>query len=137
MILPSERSLNPLSRLLIVARVTACPLLICEYRLQACFFVMMWIHPPELPSLSHSSDLCIFKQPLHERTEQIRAICPRRRREAVSTSKHAVLGYLPEVLHLYSVEVTEDTKIPNAATVKVVKQDHTLANMVRGCVCST
>ncbi|KAI0278061.1 RBP11-like subunits of RNA polymerase [Russula aff. rugulosa BPL654] len=30
------------------------------------------------------------------------------------------------------VEVTEDTKIPNAATIKVVKQDHTLANMVRG-----
>ena len=55
----------------------------------------------------------------------------------MSTSRHAVLGYLPEVLHLYSVEVTEDTKIPNAATVKVVKQDHTLANMVRGCVCST
>ena len=30
------------------------------------------------------------------------------------------------------VEITDDTKIPNAATVKVVKQDHTLANMVRG-----
>ncbi|KAF8461654.1 DNA-directed RNA polymerase [Russula ochroleuca] len=30
------------------------------------------------------------------------------------------------------VEVSEDTKIPNAATIKVVKQDHTLANMVRG-----
>ncbi|KAL0067457.1 DNA-directed RNA polymerase II core subunit [Marasmius tenuissimus] len=29
------------------------------------------------------------------------------------------------------VEVTEDTKIPNAATVKIVKQDHTLANMIR------
>jgi DNA-directed RNA polymerase II subunit RPB11 len=46
------------------------------------------------------------------------------------------LGYLPEVIHLYRVEVTEDTKIPNAATIKVVKQDHTLANMVRGCVFS-
>ena len=34
---------------------------------------------------------------------------------------------------LYRVEVTEDTKIPNAATVKVVKQDHTLGNMIRGC----
>lgn len=33
-----------------------------------------------------------------------------------------------------SVEVTEDTKIPNAATFKVVKQDHTLANMLRSCV---
>ena len=33
--------------------------------------------------------------------------------------------------------MTEDTKIPNAATIKVVKQDHTLANMVRGCVLST
>ncbi|KAF8257812.1 RBP11-like subunits of RNA polymerase [Lactarius quietus] len=31
-----------------------------------------------------------------------------------------------------SVEVTEDTKIPNAATVKIVKQDHTLGNMIRG-----
>jgi len=29
------------------------------------------------------------------------------------------------------VEITEDTKIPNAATFKVMKQDHTLANMVR------
>ncbi|TEB23345.1 RBP11-like subunits of RNA polymerase [Coprinellus micaceus] len=29
------------------------------------------------------------------------------------------------------VEVTEDTKIPNAATVKIVKQDHTLGNMLR------
>ncbi|KAI0035828.1 DNA-directed RNA polymerase [Vararia minispora EC-137] len=29
------------------------------------------------------------------------------------------------------VEVAEDTKIPNAATVKVMKQDHTLANMIR------
>jgi DNA-directed RNA polymerase II subunit RPB11 len=32
------------------------------------------------------------------------------------------------------VEVTEDTKIPNAATFKVVKQDHTLGNMLRGYV---
>ena len=55
----------------------------------------------------------------------------------MSTSRHAVLGYLSEVVHLCRVEVTEDTKIPNAATVKVVKQDHTLANMVRGCVHST
>ena len=38
---------------------------------------------------------------------------------------------------LYRVEVTEDTKIPNAATIKVVKQDHTLANMIRGCVHSS
>jgi hypothetical protein len=30
-----------------------------------------------------------------------------------------------------SVEVTEDTKIPNAATIKIVKQDHTLGNMLR------
>jgi len=29
------------------------------------------------------------------------------------------------------VEVTEDTKIPNAATFKILKQDHTLAGMVR------
>jgi hypothetical protein len=33
-----------------------------------------------------------------------------------------------------SVEIYEDTKIPNAITVKVVKQDHTLANMLRACV---
>jgi len=55
----------------------------------------------------------------------------------VSSSRHAVLGYLTEVVHLYRVEVTEDPKIPNAATIKVVKQDHTLANMVRGCVHSS
>ena len=59
-----------------------------------------------------------------------------RSREHFQTCRFAIL-YLPEVLHLYRVEVTEDTKIPNAATVKVVKQDHTLANMVRGCVRST
>ncbi|KAJ7512700.1 DNA-directed RNA polymerase [Mycena galericulata] len=29
------------------------------------------------------------------------------------------------------LEVTEDTKIPNAATFKIVKQDHTLGNMLR------
>ncbi|KAG8216786.1 DNA-directed RNA polymerase [Butyriboletus roseoflavus] len=34
------------------------------------------------------------------------------------------------------VEVTEDTKIPNAATFKVVKQDHTLGNMLRAQVLS-
>jgi len=30
-----------------------------------------------------------------------------------------------------ALEVTEDTKLPNAATIKVVKQDHTMANMIR------
>lgn len=30
-----------------------------------------------------------------------------------------------------AVEVMEDTKIPNAATIKIVKQDHTLGNMLR------
>ncbi|KAH9947549.1 DNA-directed RNA polymerase [Amylocystis lapponica] len=29
------------------------------------------------------------------------------------------------------VEIIEDTKIPNAATIKVLKQDHTLGNMIR------
>jgi DNA-directed RNA polymerase II subunit RPB11 len=32
------------------------------------------------------------------------------------------------------LDIQEDTKIPNAATVKVLKQDHTLANMLRACV---
>ena len=32
------------------------------------------------------------------------------------------------------VEITEDTKIPNAATIKIVKQDHTLGNMLRASV---
>ena len=35
------------------------------------------------------------------------------------------------------IEVIEDTKIPNAATVKIVKQDHTLANMLRQYVHKT
>ncbi|KAG9313510.1 DNA-directed RNA polymerase, partial [Chiua virens] len=35
-----------------------------------------------------------------------------------------------------TVEVTEDTKIPNAATFKIVKQDHTLGNMLRAQVLS-
>ncbi|KAH6906864.1 DNA-directed RNA polymerase II [Coprinopsis sp. MPI-PUGE-AT-0042] len=30
-----------------------------------------------------------------------------------------------------AVEVFEDSKIPNAATIKIVKQDHTLGNMLR------
>jgi len=34
-------------------------------------------------------------------------------------------------VHYRRVEVTEDTKIPNAVTVKVLKQDHTLGNMIR------
>jgi len=29
------------------------------------------------------------------------------------------------------VEISEDTKIPNAATIKIHKQDHTLGNMLR------
>ncbi|EJD53491.1 RBP11-like subunits of RNA polymerase [Auricularia subglabra TFB-10046 SS5] len=29
------------------------------------------------------------------------------------------------------LEVIEDTKIPNAATIKIIKQDHTMANMIR------
>jgi len=29
------------------------------------------------------------------------------------------------------VDVTEDTKIPNAATIKIAKQDHTVANLLR------
>lgn len=37
-------------------------------------------------------------------------------------------------LGLRRVEVTEDTKIPNAATIKIVKQDHTLGNMLRAYV---
>jgi len=35
---------------------------------------------------------------------------------------------------ILSVEVIEDTKIPNAATIKVLKQDHTLGNMLRAYV---
>ncbi|KZT23662.1 RBP11-like subunits of RNA polymerase [Neolentinus lepideus HHB14362 ss-1] len=36
-----------------------------------------------------------------------------------------------------AVEILEDTKIPNAATIKVVKQDHTLANMLRAQLLAT
>ena len=43
----------------------------------------------------------------------------------------AILGYLLEVVHLYRVEVTEDTKIPNATIIKVVKQDHTCEHSPR------
>lgn len=35
------------------------------------------------------------------------------------------------------IEVIEDTKIPNAATFKVIKQDHTLANMLRAQLLAT
>jgi len=30
------------------------------------------------------------------------------------------------------LDIQEDTKIPNAATFKIMKQDHTMANMIRG-----
>jgi DNA-directed RNA polymerase II subunit RPB11 len=36
-----------------------------------------------------------------------------------------------------SVEIMEDTKIPNAATIKILKQDHTLGNMIRAYVPSS
>ena len=32
---------------------------------------------------------------------------------------------------VYSVKVIEDTKIPNAATIKIFKQEHPLADMIR------
>ncbi|KAF8524373.1 DNA-directed RNA polymerase [Hysterangium stoloniferum] len=35
------------------------------------------------------------------------------------------------------VEVIEDTKIPNAATIKIFKQDHTLGNMLRSQLLAT
>lgn len=41
---------------------------------------------------------------------------------------------LTYVSNSYRVEVMEDTKIPNAATIKVVKQDHTLGNLIRASV---
>jgi hypothetical protein len=47
---------------------------------------------------------------------------------------HAAWGIFTSGSIHFRVEVTEDTKIPNAATVKIVKQDHTLGNMIRGCV---
>ena len=37
----------------------------------------------------------------------------------------------PVLKQFFSVEVIEDTKVPNAATFKVFKQDHTLANLLR------
>ncbi len=44
----------------------------------------------------------------------------------------ALLGALRQSnLNNFSVEVIEDTKVPNAATFKVFKQDHTLANLLR------
>lgn len=33
------------------------------------------------------------------------------------------------------LDVQEDTKIPNAATFKIMKQDHTMANMIRAYAC--
>lgn len=45
---------------------------------------------------------------------------------------HRQLYRAPRAVH--SVEVIEDSKIPNAATIKIVKQDHTLGNMLRASV---
>lgn len=33
----------------------------------------------------------------------------------------------------HRLTVEEDTKIPNACTVRINKEDHTLANMLRAC----
>lgn len=41
------------------------------------------------------------------------------------------IAHEPCIDHLGRIEITEDSKIPNAATIKVVKQDHTLANLLR------
>lgn len=43
----------------------------------------------------------------------------------------ATVSFGLKVHHESRVEVIEDTKIPNAATIKIVKQDHTLGNMLR------
>ena len=42
-----------------------------------------------------------------------------------------------KMYHEPRVEVIEDTKIPNAATIKIVKQDHTLGNMLRAYALSS
>lgn len=55
-----------------------------------------------------------------------------RQRETVSRSRWVFPS--PWLNKACSVEVEEDTKIPNAATIKVVKQDHTLANLLRSYV---
>lgn len=44
----------------------------------------------------------------------------------------AVTDCVLDLCHRLTVE--EDTKIPNACTVTINKEDHTLANMLRGCV---
>lgn len=47
----------------------------------------------------------------------------------------SIVEKIPVVIYcISSVEVIEDTKIPNAATIKVLKQDHTLGNMLRAYV---
>lgn len=43
----------------------------------------------------------------------------------------------PAHLRVYRVEISEDTKLPHAATIKVLKQDHTLANMLRAELLAT
>lgn len=53
------------------------------------------------------------------------------------TSRSCNVELSPLTIHFTlanSVEVIEDTKIPNAATIKIVKQDHTLGNLIRAYV---
>jgi hypothetical protein len=51
--------------------------------------------------------------------------------EAVSLLPY---GHGQDKLILFSLTITEDPKIPNAATIVMRKQDHTLGNMIRAYV---
>lgn len=62
----------------------------------------------------------------HERPRQIRVVHPPRGSGQVST--RAVFFAVPTNARL---KITADTKVPNAAIVKIEREDHTLANLLR------
>lgn len=59
-------------------------------------------------------------------------VIPEGKRKLVSTVDilHVSFSNLLNVI-THRVEMEEDTKIPNAATFKIEREDHTLANMLR------
>lgn len=90
-----------------------------------------WKHFQNFVVDQHFSELL---SPHYERSQPLRALCSRWWREAVRHFSDQVNRTLNNTLPDLSVEIIEDTKIPNAATIKIVKQDHTLGNMLRAHV---
>lgn len=101
------------------------------FKLEAVCPFMKLLHNSGRVHVNNTSCPVAHVDSQYECTQSIRALRSRRRREAVRDTGFCHCYNANYALGLLRVEVTEDTKIPNAATIKIVKQDHTLGNMLR------